>query len=59
MCAETIPDRCHRRLICDFLTAHGHEVVHLVRPGESRPHTLSPAAEERAGKLYLCGELVA
>lgn len=59
MCAETPWQRCHRRLIADLLTARGHEVIHLVRPGESEPHALWGEAEARDGKLYLCGELVA
>ena len=59
MCAETPWQRCHRRFIADLLTARGHEVVHLVRPGESEPHRLAGAAEARAGILYLCGVEVA
>jgi uncharacterized protein (DUF488 family) len=59
MCAETDWRRCHRRLIADLLTARGHEVIHLIRPGEQEPHVLSPPAEIRGGTLYLCGELVA
>jgi uncharacterized protein (DUF488 family) len=59
MCAETLWTRCHRRLIADLLTARGHEVVHLIRPGSSKPHELWAEAETRDGKLYLCGELVA
>jgi uncharacterized protein (DUF488 family) len=59
MCAETPWQRCHRRFIADLLTAQGHEVVHLIRPGESEPHRLSGAAEARAGILYLCGVEVA
>jgi uncharacterized protein (DUF488 family) len=59
MCAETPWQRCHRRLIADLLTARGHQVIHLVRPGEAEPHALWTEAEVRDGKLYLCGELVA
>jgi uncharacterized protein (DUF488 family) len=59
MCAETDWRRCHRRLIADLLTARGVEVVHLLRPGEQVGHELSPQAEIRARRLYLCGELVA
>src|SRR5918998_6866895 len=59
MCAETLWWRCHRRFIAELLTARGHEVVHLISPGQSQPHRLLPAAEARDGKLYLCGELVA
>jgi uncharacterized protein (DUF488 family) len=59
MCAETDWRRCHRRLISDLLTAREIEVVHLVRPGVREPHELSPQAEIRGRKLYLCAELVA
>lgn len=59
MCAETDWRRCHRRLIADLLTARGVEVVHLLRPGEQVGHELSPQAEIRVRRLYLCGELVA
>lgn len=59
MCAETPWWRCHRRLIAELLTARGHEIVHLMRPGETAPHRLYAESSVRAGKLYLCGELVA
>ena len=59
MCAETPWWRCHRRLIAELLTARGHEVVHLLRPGESQPHRLYEESSVREGKLYLCGEPVA
>jgi uncharacterized protein (DUF488 family) len=55
MCAETPWRRCHRRFIAELLTARGLGVVHLIRPGESEPHRLSPEAQSRDGKLYLCG----
>jgi uncharacterized protein (DUF488 family) len=59
MCAETPWWRCHRRLISELLVARGHEVVHLIRPGERQPHRLYEESEIRDGSLYLCGELVA
>jgi uncharacterized protein (DUF488 family) len=59
MCAETPWWRCHRRLIAELLHARGHQVVHLLKPGERRPHSPWDEAEARAGRLYLCGELVA
>jgi uncharacterized protein (DUF488 family) len=58
MCAETAWQRCHRRLIADLLWARGNEVIHLIRPHDYEPHTPWEEAEARAGKLYLCGELV-
>ena len=59
MCAETLPWRCHRWLIAELLAARGHDVLHLLRPGEARRHRPWAEAEARDGRLYLCGELVA
>jgi uncharacterized protein (DUF488 family) len=59
MCAETPWQRCHRRFISELLVARGHEVVHLIGPGEREEHQPHPAAEVREGLLYLCGSLVA
>jgi uncharacterized protein (DUF488 family) len=59
LCAETLWWKCHRRLIADLLVARGHEVFHLVRPGETQAHLLGDGAEVRDGKLYLCHSLVA
>jgi uncharacterized protein (DUF488 family) len=59
MCAETLWWKCHRRLIADLLTARGHEVLHLLSAHETRMHRFGEEAEARAGRLYLCGELVA
>jgi len=43
LCAEREPDHCHRSLIADYLTLGGASVLHLVAPGETRPHRLNPA----------------
>jgi uncharacterized protein (DUF488 family) len=59
LCAETLWWRCHRRFIAELLAARGHEVRHLVSPGQSQAHRPLASAEARDGKLYLCGELVA
>jgi uncharacterized protein (DUF488 family) len=59
LCAETLWWRCHRKLIAELLAARGHEVVHLMRPGEALLHRPADEADHRDGKLYLCGELVA
>ncbi|MBA2357721.1 MAG: DUF488 domain-containing protein [Actinobacteria bacterium] len=58
MCAETLWWRCHRSLIAELLVARGVDVLHLVRPGEERPHRPGGDTESRDGKLYLCGQLV-
>lgn len=59
MCAETLPWRCHRRLIADLLVARGVEVVHLLGPGATLEQRPFAEAEARNGRLYLCGALVA
>jgi uncharacterized protein (DUF488 family) len=59
MCAETLWWRCHRRLIADLLTAGGHEVLHLLRSGETQRHRLAETSEARDGMLFVCGEPVA
>jgi uncharacterized protein (DUF488 family) len=59
LCSETLPWRCHRHLIAELLAARGHDVVHLVAPGEALPHKPWPEAESRDGTLFLCGERVA
>lgn len=42
MCAETLWWQCHRRLVADALALRGGEVIHLLGPGERRPHVLHP-----------------
>jgi uncharacterized protein (DUF488 family) len=59
LCAETRWQRCHRRFISELLEARGHEVVHLIRPGEREPHRMHRQSDVINGRLYLCGELVA
>lgn len=59
MCAETPWERCHRRLIAELLAARGHEVVHVLAPGRREPHRPAEDAENRGGKLFLCGYFVA
>ncbi len=63
MCAERLWWQCHRRLIADALALRGAEVIHLLGPGERRPHALHP--DLRAGgdgwpvyDLHVTGELL-
>jgi uncharacterized protein (DUF488 family) len=51
MCAEAVPWRCHRSLIADALVAAGGEVVHILGPGERRPHALTPFARVSDGRV--------
>ncbi len=51
LCAEREPAHCHRALIADFLTLQGMRVVHLLAPGETREHVLSPEARRESAAL--------
>ncbi|HYA39454.1 MAG TPA: DUF488 domain-containing protein [Candidatus Methylomirabilis sp.] len=51
LCAEREPAHCHRALIADYLTLQGMRVVHLIAPGESREHLLSPEARRESAAL--------
>jgi uncharacterized protein (DUF488 family) len=44
MCAEAVWWRCHRRIITDYLLAHGHVVVHLLGLGQSQVGELTSGA---------------
>jgi uncharacterized protein (DUF488 family) len=59
LCAETLWTRCHRRLIAELLHARGAEVRHLLTPIRMEPHTPWKIAEQRDGRLFLCGAHVA
>lgn len=56
MCAERIYFRCHRMLVSDWLTAHGHEVLHIDGTGSAKPHTLTKEARLENGKLIYRGD---
>lgn len=51
MCAEKLPENCHRSLIADYLTLRGIRVLHLIAPGEMRDHVLNPHTRTESGRL--------
>jgi uncharacterized protein (DUF488 family) len=51
MCAERVYFRCHRMLVSDWLTAHGHEVLHIDDAKPPKPHKLMSEARLIEGKL--------
>jgi uncharacterized protein (DUF488 family) len=55
MCAEAVWWRCHRRLIADYLTAAGIEVIHILSESNSKPHSLTAGARIAAGKVHYPG----
>lgn len=44
MCAEAVYWRCHRRLLSDYLTALGFDVVHILGKSKSVGHALTDGA---------------
>ncbi len=44
MCAEAVPWRCHRSLIADALLVRGVAVEHILGPGPTKAHALTPFA---------------
>jgi uncharacterized protein (DUF488 family) len=44
MCAETVPHRCHRSLLADYLFVQGFEVIHILDRRRTIVHELSPLA---------------
>ena len=44
MCAEAVWWRCHRRIVTDYVLAHGVPVIHLFAAGKSEPASLTPFA---------------
>jgi uncharacterized protein (DUF488 family) len=51
LCAERLPEHCHRRLIADYLVLQGLRVIHLIDPGEAREHVLSAEARRESAQL--------
>ena len=52
MCAERVYFQCHRMLVSDYLTAHGHTVLHIDdEKRAARPHKLMAEAHLVGGKL--------
>jgi uncharacterized protein (DUF488 family) len=51
LCAERSPERCHRKLIADYLTLRGVEIVHLLDRHDARTHQLSLEARRESAQL--------
>jgi len=53
LCAERLPENCHRSLISDYLVLKGLSVLHLLDGEDIREHQLSPHARvESAALVY-------
>ena len=52
MCAETLPFRCHRWILSDYLAANGIKVIHLIDMKKTSSHKLSEYATVRGGDVF-------
>jgi uncharacterized protein (DUF488 family) len=55
MCAEAVPWKCHRTLLSDSLLARGVHVVHILGPGKTQDHRLTPFAKVRGNQVTYPG----
>lgn len=55
MCAEAVPERCHRRLLADALLARGVEVRHILSGAPARPHVLTSWVRVEGTRLWYPG----
>ncbi len=44
LCAERLPEYCHRSLVSDVLLLQGVQVVHLIEKGVVQPHRRQPVS---------------
>ena len=51
MCAEKLPEHCHRSLISDYLLLQGGEVQHIIDSETITSHQLSPLARRESRQL--------
>lgn len=51
LCAERLPEQCHRRLFADYLTLQGVQVIHLIDLDDTREHVLSDEARRESAQL--------
>ncbi len=55
MCAERLFFQCHRMLVSDYLTLHGHQVWHIVDASPAKPHRLTAEAKLIEGRVVYPG----
>lgn len=51
MCAEALPQKCHRLLVSDFLWVHGIKVIHILDSQRTAVHELSRSATINKGQI--------
>jgi uncharacterized protein (DUF488 family) len=57
MCAERLFFRCHRMLVSDYLTLHGHAVLHIEDTAPAKLHKLTAEVRLVDGRVIYPGLL--
>jgi uncharacterized protein (DUF488 family) len=52
MCAETLPFKCHRWLLSDYLVTKNVQVIHVMAADKTARHRLSRHARVQGGSLF-------
>jgi len=55
MCAERVFFHCHRMLVSDYLTLHGHTVLHIEDAKPPRSHKVTAEAKLIGGEVHYPG----
>jgi len=55
MCAEALPESCHRRLVADWATVRGVSVAHILGRAALRPHSLPDFARVEEDRIIYDG----
>jgi uncharacterized protein (DUF488 family) len=55
MCAERVFFHCHRTLVSDYLTLHGHTVLHIEDAKPPREHKVTAEAKMVGGEVQYPG----
>ena len=51
LCAEKLPEHCHRSLIADYCLLNGMEVTHIIDDNQVSSHYLRPEARRESATL--------
>ena len=51
MCAETLPQRCHRSLLADYFLVQGIKVIHILDRRKTIAHEISRLANISEGRI--------
>lgn len=57
MCAECLPERCHRSLVADYPLRWVCRIIRLIGARSARENRMHPRARELDGRLLYNGDM--